>query len=163
MAVYSLTHYQVVVEVPQSIKKYLSSKDAEKGLVFGGSGSYLESIDVKVNNDTYTVKGDYTGSYIHTLNGDRTGECNLTINQVSKSGKVLYKLINLYFNKTDDNGALLQTVSFPSITVINLRTNEKVAEAREAFLKRPADLKFTNEAVTQEWSFVCGEVIIHGS
>lgn len=160
MAVYSLTNYQLIVEIPDTMKKFLTYDESSKGLVFGGSGSYLESFEIDLTSDTWEVKGDYTGSWIHTMNGNRTGTCSVSLNQVSRNTKLLNTLVNLYYLKSDINGSFNNLLAFPTITLYNLQTNEAIVECTDCFLKRAPSRKYGTEAQNETWEFVCGQIII---
>ena len=153
--IYSLLHYQTEIKLSESITR-LIGKDS---IIIGGEGSYLESIEVVRNSDAWTVKGDSTGSYIHTFNGDKTGEVHLTINQVCKESKIFHKLMSSYYlnnlNKSNENQI------FSEIIVRNSNTNEIIAKCKDCVIKKVVDKKFSNEAQNETWNFICGEVDIY--
>lgn len=156
--IYSLTEYQVNISLPEKMASLIKQNE----ISLGGSGSYLESIEIRLNSDTWTVKGDSTGSYIHTLNADRTGSFSLTLNQVSSTSKLLYFLFNVYFEKIDENAPYLNLYPFSLITVKNLKTGQIVATMTDSFIKKIPDKKYGAEAQTETWEFNCGIVQIKG-
>ena len=153
--IYSLLHYQTEIKLSESIAR-LIGKDS---IIIGGEGSYLESVEIVRNSDAWTVKGDSTGSYIHTFNGDKTGEVHLTINQVCKESKIFHKLMSSYYlnnlNKSNENQI------FSEIIVRNSNTNEIIAKCKDCVIKKVVDKKFSNEAQNETWNFICGEVDIY--
>ena len=118
--IYSLLHYQTEIKLPDTLARIVG-KDS---IIIGGQGSYLESVEVVLNSDTWSVKGDSTGSYIHTFNGDKTGEVHLTINQVCKESKLFHKLMSSYY--LSNLNKFIENQTFTEIIVrINKRPKEK--------------------------------------
>lgn len=154
MKVYSLTDYRVVVILP----KKLSNIIGKNSFTLGGPQSYLESISIRNNEDAFSVKGDSTGSYVHTFNANRTGEVELSINQLATESMLLSKVFSAYFNKKIQDGIYHVLESIEMIRIINARTNEIVAEAKDSFIKKHTEKKFGNESQYETWTFVSGEV-----
>lgn len=162
--VYSLTHYQLTIQIPDSMKQYLSEDIKNKGLIIGGSGSYLESIEISQTTDTWTVKGDATGSYIHTMNADRTGEVTVNISQLSEASNILRNLNNTYFNKLENTkSGFINLDSFPLITLTNIKSNKVIAECKDCFIKKAVNKSIAAEASNESWIFTCGEITIKGN
>lgn len=157
MAVYSLTHFIVNISLPESMRELLTSKQKES-LTIGGSGSFIESITIRTTTDNWQVKGDATGSYIHTFNADRTGEVELSISQVATQSKLFSKLMNIYFSKIDEKDGYRKLEAFPLIQVQDIKTGEIVAECKDAFIKKPAEKKYSSEAQNDTWIFAAGVV-----
>ena len=153
--IYSLLHYQTEIKLPDTLARIVG-KDS---IIIGGQGSYLESVEVVLNSDTWSVKGDSTGSYIHTFNGDKTGEVHLTINQVCKESKLFHKLMISYH--LSNLNKFIENQIFTEIIVRNSATNETIAKCKDCVIKKVVDKKFSNEAQNETWNFVCGEVDVY--
>lgn len=143
--IYSLNKYKVIIDIPQK----LQSLFGKNSLSIGGNGSYLESIEVRTNNDLWTVKGDYVGSYVHTMNRDKTGEITITLSQLSDYAILFHRLIESYYN----------TTSYDYIKTITVMEGDKiVATITDSMLKKVVDKRFGTEAQTESWTFVSGEI-----
>lgn len=165
MTQYSLSDYILSVQIPEELRDVFStsaitsSSDEDNIISIGGEQSYLGSITIHLDtNNTFSVEGDNTGSYVVNKNLNKSGSISITINQVSDKVKTLIRLFETYYSADTITEGMTITVSH----AIGGGNQEMVAMAKDCYLNLP-DQVFGNEATTQSWSFVCGRIDFGGN
>ena len=153
MKSYSLSRYFVSITFPAELSSLLNGEfGSNNTLTIGGQGSYMDKISISRNTDTWSIKGDSTGSYVAEKNLDATGSCILSLSQLSDNVMRFMRLANIFYNGDGFSRGL-------TITVMKSDgSQEKVAVCTDCLIKKPADQDFQGESQTQDWEFVCGRV-----
>jgi len=150
MATYSLSRYKLSITYPDSLAAELSQNFGANGsITIGGEGSYLESFSFSQTNNTWSVDGDNTGSYVFNKNLDRTGTAQLTLNQMSNQVIMFKNLAKYYYTNNLEEGLTLTLTKFDN-------DNEVIVTCTDCFITKIPDQQFQNEAQTQTWEFVVG-------
>lgn len=146
---YSLLDYVLTISLPTKLRTALGITT----ISVGGEGSYLDNFTFAMATNTWAVKGDATGSWIHEKSNDRTGTASITLNMMSPQIMVLTRLFNTYF--TADNVAEGVT-----ITLSDAASNT-VVTCNDCFVQKLPDLTIKASPDTREWNFVCGQIILN--
>lgn len=150
---YSLSDYTFVITLPAGGITY-GSTTLTGQLKLGGpgnnnNGSFLGDVSVTRKELTWNTSGDYTGSWVHSKNLNRTGTITLNINQVSDDSIRLYMLTNVYEN----NAAVTEGLAIEII-----KDGQSVVKATDCMVTKPADLPIGGTAANLRWEFSCGKV-----
>lgn len=144
--VYSLANYQLSIQLPQE----LASEFGTSHFALGGEGSYTDSISINISNQLFQVAGDNTGSYVFNKNLNRTGNIQITLNQLSDKVGLLKNIYNLYLKTSTEIDGLTITV--------NDNDNNLIATCIDCFPNNIPQQQFGNGAATQTWQFECGQI-----
>lgn len=150
---YSLSSYILTIHFKdQKMRSIFGEK-----VSVGGQGSFLESFSFSGSDNMYQVQGDSMGSYVHNKSLDRTGQCSITINQVSDLNKIFLTFLNscLVSDVTPNEG-----LTDESVTITLSDANSKlVVTCNDCYLKGRPTLSLGGTATTRTWTFECGEII----
>ena len=161
---YSLTDYILTLTIPdnQYIPESIRGQQFSiggAGIEAGGVGSFLGEISLTRNKDAWETEGDYTGSWVHNKNNDKTGECKVQIRQVSDMVIRLAQICSI-FESIQENvpGLKLQVTS---AYVDNLSGTNIIATCNDCYIKKMADITFGDTAQLQDWTFTCGQIFYY--
>ena len=144
--VYSLANHILTLAIPSQ----LAASFGAEYVSIGGEGSYLNTINVSLNNDLFSTTGDYTGSWHHNKNLNATGEISVALNQMSPQIARFKRLCNLF--RSGEYSGLTLTLKTLQGTLI--------ATGEDCYIKKIPEQAFGNEAADQTWTFTCGKVTI---
>ena len=151
---YSLADHTVVVTMPTFSGIPGMDEISGKQLKFGGpgqnnqDGSFIGSITVTRENDTWSTEGDATGSWVHSKSLNRTGSVRLSIRQVSDDVIYLMMIAQMFENFSLPHG----------MDIVVFNGGERVAEAEDCYLTRIPEQVYGDTAVTQDWGWTAGRV-----
>lgn len=149
MARYSLANYKVALTLPSDFAAEVGLTGNE-ALTIGGEGSYLDSVTVEMDNDTYNTKSDSTGSWVHDVNLSKTGKVTITINQMSDKIAKFKKITNLYS---------LSNVDYEGVTIaIDDNKANHIVNCSDCYFQKIPNQEFNQEAGTQAWVLTCGKI-----
>lgn len=158
--VYSLADVQAIIKIPDVIPENVISL---RNLAIGGpgemgEGSFVGSITITRTSNLFSTTGDSTGSWTHNKNLDRTGSCNIAINQISDTIVKLAQLCNA-FESIQGN--------YPGMTIsIVSSANDAgmpIAICEDCYITKIPDQGFAATAATQVWVFTCGRITMYPS
>lgn len=142
MAVYSLADYIL------TITKIIS--DAEvSSIQIGGTGSMLDSMSINRNESTWSIKGDYTGGYVHEKNYNKVGTVSLTLNQLSPNVGKFISLCNVYArHDVDIDEGMTMTLTDSQ--------GEIIATCTDCMPQGIPEQRLGTSTENQTWTFNCG-------
>ena len=122
------------------------------------AGSYMGEIKITRAVEAFTTEGDYTGSYVHNRNLNKTGTVELTIRQVSDKILQLLYIANAY------EGALLKNFrsSGKGLTItVQVGSNyngvqDTFITCSDCMINKIPDQVYGETAATQDWTFTAG-------
>lgn len=154
---YALTDYLVSFTYPSSLRTLLNgsatntdTNNADDGITIGGQDSYLDSIEVSYENETFTTEADSTGSWVHTKNNAKNGTVSISINQVSDKVIELIRLFNIYRSNDD-------VLEGMTITVQNQR-GTIVCTCVDCYIKKIPNQQMQSTPQLQTWELTCGKI-----
>ena len=161
---YSLTDYILTITVPDNsnINEAIRGKQFSiggAGIETGGKGSFLGEISLSRNKDAWETEGDYTGSWVHNKNNDKTGTCQVQIRQVSDMVITLAQICAIFESIQEHVPGLtltLQSAFDNSIAGTNI-----IATCNDCYIQKLADIKFGETADLQTWIFTCGQIFYY--
>lgn len=145
---YSLSDYILSVTLPSTLAATVLGSPNET-LSIGGEQSYVGGITVSFSKNTWETTGDYTGSYVHVLNKDRTGTIQIDINQVSDAVTRLIRIFELYYSGNYDGCTL---------SVTDATDNKEVCRAESCLIQKIPDQQMSESPQDQQWVFTCGRI-----
>lgn len=147
---YSLARYILTVALPEDFDTTFVAAFGST-LSIGGEGSYLNSISISLAGTLWSTEGDATGSWVHNQNLDRTGECKVSISQVSDNIFRFIRLCNCFYSSS---------ITYERGINLTLKDNEgnTVATCEDCYISKIPDQDFGEKAATQDWSFTCGKI-----
>lgn len=160
---YSLADYQLVIGIPTIIAQNLNLKDEFGNLLNNisiggpgenGEGSFVGKISAKRNKDLWTTEGDYTGSWVHNKNLDRTGEIELEINQISDKVIELIQLCKIYESVQTGTEGLTLTILGSSED-----NGQPLFTGNDCLITKLPDFPLGSEADSLTWTFTCGQIL----
>lgn len=144
---YSLADYIMTITIPEKLRGIYGFTS----ISIGGEGSYLGNFSASQSNDTWSTKGDATGSWVHSKSLSRVGTASLTLNMLSPKIVELTKLFNFYFNSNViDEGVQI------TISDANSRT---VVDCTDCYITRIPVIDLSETPGDRNWSFTCGRII----
>lgn len=126
--------------------------NSQTTLLLGGEDSYVGSISFQYKTNAWEVTGDPTGSWVHTKNRDRTGTCNLSMNQVAYKGALLIKIFNIYYKDTDSD--LLEGFDI----YVTDRQGRKLMSACDCYVQTVPSMEYGSTPRDLSWTFNCGRI-----
>ena len=159
---YALTDYILTLTIPDNslIPETIRGQQfAIGGAGVSGEGSFLGEIALSRNKDAWETEGDYTGSWVHNKNNDKTGECKVQIRQVSDTVIQLAQICAIFESIQDAvEGLKLQVTS---AYVDNTSGTNIIATCNDCYIKKLADITFGDTAALQDWTFTCGQIFYY--
>lgn len=111
----------------------------------GGQGSFLGSLNISWNADTWSQQMDATGSGSYSKNYDRSGTITLSLNQVSEKTILMDRLFQSYHLSDSDDIVYKVTISRGSKTLV---------EASYCVLKKLPEYVAEEEAGVRAYEFL---------
>lgn len=142
---YSLAKYILSIAIPTELVPFFGET-----LSIGGQGSYLGQITLSLNENLWSTSGDYTGSFVHNKNLNKTGSCTVSIQQISEMISKFKTLCNVFYNNDEDYDGLTLTLSTLDQT--------KIATCESCFIQKIPDQNFGTTSASQDWVFTCGAI-----
>lgn len=141
---YNLARYTLTITPPTTASELVEAFG--QSLTIGGNGSNVGSIELRRQNEMFSLKTYATGGYAVDKNLSKAGTISITLHQLSAEIQKFIKVCNVYFNGDYDGCTL---------TVMD--ENNEVASAKDCFINQ-APQTFAENSGEQTWSFICGEV-----
>lgn len=114
-----------------------------------GSGSYLDSISLSVNNNQWSTVGYATGGWVHEKSLDRTGTATITLNQLAPAISQFKRMSNVHYNGEYEGFTMTLVDSF----------DNEVARCIDCYFTKIPDQSVQERSQNQTWSVTCGQII----
>lgn len=147
---YSLADYILSISFPDDF----ASKAGllQSTIEVGGEGSYLDSMNVSLDNQLWTTEGDSTGSWVHNKNLSRTGKVTISLNQLSTKVAKFKEICKLYYSVND-------SFSGAEVTLRPVNSNEDmIVRCKDCYFTKIPDQSFQSTAQMQTWELTCGQI-----
>lgn len=142
---YSLSDYTATIKLPASLSAIASS------ISIGGQGSYLDTVDVGLDNDLWSMSSYSTGGYVLNKNLARTGTITFTLNQLADVCSRLRTLQAAYYPSD------AEAIDDPCTIEISNKEGT-IVSATDCYLQKIPNQQYQAQASTQSWTFLCGVI-----
>jgi len=145
---YCLADYLLAIKLPEEFATLVGLGN-NQNLVIGGEGSYLDSITLEYNQDMVSTRGDYTGSWVHEINLNRTGKASITIHQMSDKVAKFKTIVNLFYSHDFTEGCQLS---------LQDSLGNEIASGQDALFIKIPNQEIKTESDYQTWELTIGKL-----
>lgn len=158
---YALTDYILTITIDENsaLPGISGTSYSIGGPGLSGQGSFIGGITLTRNEQAWSTAGDYTGSWVHNKNNNKTGTCQLDINQISDDVIRLAQICAIYESVQESVPGF--SIQIKAAYKNSISGSDVVATCNDCYIQKIPDLKLANEADIQEWVFTCGQILFY--
>lgn len=148
---YSLATYILSIKLPTDFAQQVGLENDDV-ITVGGEGSYLDSFSFSFEHDLFSTKGDATGSWVHDKNLSRVGSCEISIHQLSDKVALFKKIMNLYYQASNDFDGLN--------LILEDSSGRSIINCEDCYFSKIPNQAFGAESANQTWNLTCGRITL---